>query len=480
MNNTEPALAPNSQEAEEAVIGSILINPEVLPELLIFLRGDDFYFRTHLYVWNAIIALHERGDYIDALTVTEQLRHMRDQWDEQPLLEKIGGPAMITYLANNTPTYLNVETYARIVERLAVRRRLLDKASQTAKLALNDEMALDDVLDEVYKLDMGFIQSVSSGEVISARALLDDTRQRHEQQVTHPADVRGFSTGLSKLDRALGGLLPGLISAAGATSMGKSTFCAGVTHALMKQAAGGLLSTEVHPSRALDKMLTDLAGIPYKKWLSGFLSREERASFERMSESIEGVIDNLVPLRGKRLTMQAIEAAVVRYNLKWLIVDSGSVLANRVADQFRGQLRQAVNYVSAALQDISQDIPVLVTWQIGRSVKTRQEKEPHLNDFKESGNIEEDSDVCLGLYRHQYYVERKEAQPKPMDYPANTAAIFILKDRAGGVGNDKVTVSFVPGKGFYEITSEQPSLRYANADAEMAAYSARSAEDVEL
>src|SRR5690348_10662465 len=133
-------IAPHSAEAEEAVLGSVLINPDALFEVAAFLQGSDFFIVRNGWVWEAINAVHDRGEAIDSLTVIQELRN-RGQ------LDSIGGSAYITYLINNTPTHIHAETYGRMVERAAIRRRLLTAASEIAQTALEENAEINDVID---------------------------------------------------------------------------------------------------------------------------------------------------------------------------------------------------------------------------------------------------------------------------------------------------------------------------------------------
>jgi len=443
--NIKQTLAPNSQEAEQAVLGAVIIAPEIFSQIRAMLQADDFFYLPHRYLWQAISALHDRGEAIDHLTIAEELRGMREKGDTETALSKIGGASQLTYLANCAPNSLNASSYATIVQKLSSRRKGTALATRIAQLCAAEDQAFDDALTAIQREYLRFITSVSGAGVVSGRDVASRVLDTFQANYENKASVRGLHCDLSDLNTALGGFRPGLFSVGGAASMGKSTFAANLAGAFSRQAPGLYVPTEMTPDRALARMLCDIAGIQYKTWLSGYVSEEQVGAFVDAMDCIKA--DNITFLEGKAISPARIQAECARIGAQWCIVDSASVLSNRQIGKFKGDARVATNYVSAALQDIGASVPVIALWQTGRNAKDRKDKRPTINDFKESGNIEEDADVCMALYRHEYYTQRRLADPDPLEFPKGTANIYVLKDRDGGDGNGKVTVEFVPGQG---------------------------------
>jgi replicative DNA helicase len=435
-----PLIAPHTPEAEEAVLGSILMNPEALHAVKAFLFTDDFFLEKNGIVYRAMLNLQDRHEAIDNLTVIQELRNTK-------LLESIGGAGYVTFLINHTPDSTNAETYARMVEHSAYRRRYIGFAEKAANLAWNGDMTTRDLAREINTTYQDVTARIRSRNIVSGKSILDKIWQSFEERLENPANVRGLSSGIQKLDRDLMGFRAGLYAIGGASSMGKSTLAGGLVRAFTTQAPGIYVPTEVTGERAVEKIATDVAGIPYKQYLSGFLNDTQVSDFTTAYSQLYQNHDNLTVVDTERPSIQEIEAEIIRTDAKWLLIDSGTAMAYQ--NMRKGtDLREAITLLCQQLQNISRmGITVIALWQTGRNAKDRQSKVPQIHDFKESGSIEETADVCLGLYRHDYYVARKMAEPTPQ-YPPGSATVFILKDRDGGDGEGQVTLGFRAGHGF--------------------------------
>lgn len=208
----------------------------------------------------------------------------------------------------------------------------------------------------------------------------------------------------------------------------------------------------------LHKMAGDMAGVPYKQLRSGKVSNAQVKLIDQAYADLAKVARNIRVLDTSHPSLAAISAETQRLpGCRWVVIDSGSKLAQAVQTSDE-RLLDAVNRVSSFFQDLArQNLVVIVTWQFGRNAKDRAVKVPQINDFKESASIEEDADVCLGIYRHDYYVSRKTANADEKTYPRGTAKLLLLKDRAGANGDESITLFFKPGMGFYEtVNKEEP------------------------
>lgn len=448
--NAEPTVAVDlfSEEAEEAILGSVLIAPDLMFDLKAFLTPEDFYFVQNRDIYDVMLGLHNKREAIDQLTVLQVLRS-REQ------LAAPNGVSMASYLmvlVNHTPTHVHAETYARIVFAFSMRRRLLAFTSDAATLAVMGDQPLPAIMTKVNTLYQDVTVRLRSRSMVSATHLLDDIWADLEERLAKPSNVRGFSTGIQALDKMTMGLRAGLYAIGGASSMGKSTFAGGLVRALAKQGPGLLVPTEVKGEKALQKMATDMAGIPYKKYLSGYLNHDEVSNIQNSLSYLSSIAKNITVLDSEAPSVLEIEAEIVRSGAKWLVIDSGTAMAYQGMDTRHGKkqadLRLSTTWLCQQLQNIArQDVVVVSLWQTGRNAKGRESKVPRINDFKEAGAIEETADVCLALYRHEYYTSRKEADPDPR-FPPGTATVFSLKDRDGGDGDDSVVLTFRPGHGF--------------------------------
>jgi replicative DNA helicase len=213
-----PQLVPHSREAEEAVIGAVLINPEAYYDVAQFLQVDDFYIHRHRWIWQAFTRLHEQHTPIDFLTVTEEL-------DQMGQLAEVGGPAYLTALINNVPTSLHAEAYGRVVEETAVRRRMLDAANAIAKLAYKEDLGIDEVMNEAEKSIFGVSERRLTRDLQPIQQVLSEYYDRIDQIMRRGEDTFGVPSGFIDLDRLLGGMQPSdFLLIAGRPGTGKTAF----------------------------------------------------------------------------------------------------------------------------------------------------------------------------------------------------------------------------------------------------------------
>ena len=215
-------MVPHSREAEEAVLGSVLINPEAYYDISEFLNADDFYIHRHRWIWQAFKRLIENRDPIDFLTVTNEL-------EQQGQLGEIGGAAYLTALMNNVPSALHAETYGRIIEETAVRRRMLEAANLIARLAYDEENGLEAVMDDAEKAVFGISENRMARDLVPINDVLSEFYDHVSDMAARPDDIRGVPTGFIDLDKLLTGLQPSdLLIVAGRPGMGKTGFALSV------------------------------------------------------------------------------------------------------------------------------------------------------------------------------------------------------------------------------------------------------------
>src|SRR5512147_2916558 len=195
----EAQVVPHSREAEEAVLGAVLINPETYYDVAQFLQAEDFYLQRNQWIWDVFTRLHERRNPIDILTVTEEL-------DQLGRLAEIGGPAYLTALVNQVPSSLHAEAYGHIIEASAIRRRMLTAANQVAKLAYDQGNSIDTVIDEAEKAVFGISERRVRNDLQPIQQVLSDYYDRIDQLYQRGAELQGVPTGLIDLDHLLGGL----------------------------------------------------------------------------------------------------------------------------------------------------------------------------------------------------------------------------------------------------------------------------------
>lgn len=444
-NNPPQRLAPNSQESEEALLGSMLIAPEIIDEMVGIVTGDDFYYMPHRFVFGAMLALREEGLDIDALTVVEKLRRTGDR-DGQTQLDKIGGSAFITYLINNTPTHIHAETYARLVSRLAVRRRLLDAASSIAKAALDDTLELEGVIDSVERVISSVLERTAGGDMFPMQAAVREYLDRLEYLYENRDTPLGVPTGYVDLDRLLGGgFQPSdLIFVGARPGMGKTALMLSIAaNAAAPYFVRGMFRTgrsvaifslEMSRPQLIQRFFSAHTGINAQKMRNGNLDEKQ---WDHIVESLPRLDKlNLHIDDTPRLSLSQLRAKCKRLQRKqgldMIVIDYLQLMGT---PGFKPDHRvQALSELTRGLKELAKEfnVPVLVAAQLNRELEKRAEKRPNMSDFRESGSIEADADIALGLYADDRYNPKSE---KP-----NQLEIIFLKHRNGPL--DKVDLFF--------------------------------------
>ncbi len=414
---------PHSVEAEEAVIGSILINSEALFEVAAFLQSEDFYIVKNGWVWQAIVSLHDRNEQIDYLTVVEELR-------EQGHLDEIGGPAYITYLINHTPSTIYTETYGRIVERTAIRRRMLSAASEIARLAHEEETDINDVIDRSESALFAVTERRLKTEIVPIRDALNEYYDRVEFLYNQNVESLGVPSGFTDLDTLLGGFQKSdLLIVAGRPGMGKTSWLLSVAlNAARAGARVAIFSMEMSNEQIVQRLVSSETGISTQNLRLGQLDEREWGLFVNAT-------GNLGKLRiylndTPALTPLQLRAKCRRlyseYGLDLILVD---YLQLMTAGTSRNDNRvQEISFISRNLKQLARElsVPLLAAAQLSRAVEQRQDKRPQLSDLRESGSIEQDADVVMFIYRDEVYNENTE-------YP-NQADVLVAKHRNGPTG----------------------------------------------
>ena len=420
---TGPQVVPHSRDSEEAVLGAVLINPEAYYDVAQFLRAEDFYIHRHRWIWNVFTRLNERRAPIDVLTVTEELSQLGQ-------LAEIGGPAYLTALINKVPSSLNAEAYGRLVEQTGIRRRLLESANQIAKLAYQEDLGIDSVMDEAEKSIFGVSERRLTRDLQPIQQVLSEYYDRIDQLSQRDEDTFGVPTGFIDLDRLLGGLQPSdLIIIAGRPGTGKTAFMlsAAKNAAQIHKKHVAIFSLEMSNEQLVQRLISQETGIDSHRLRTGKLNEDEWPLF---TEAIEALGDTRIFLDDTpSLTPLQIRTKCRRLHLEFhldlVLVDylqlmsSGSRSENRV---------QEVSFISRNMKILARElnVPVLAAAQLSRAVEQRADKDPQLSDLRESGSLEQDADIVMFIHRPEMY--EKDALKQ------NLAQIKVAKHRNGPVG----------------------------------------------
>ena len=424
--STAPATPsiPHSREAEEADVGAVLINPEVYYDVAQFLDAEDFYIHRHKWIWEAFTRLHEQRIPMDLLTVAEEL-------DRVGQLEEIGGPAYLTALVNQVPSSLNAESYGRIVEGHSIRRKMINAANKIASLAYNEESVVDTVMDEAEKAVFNVSERRLKHDVQPIREVLSDYYDRIDDLAKRPEEIFGVPTGFIDLDRMLSGLQPSdLLIIAGRPGQGKTGFLLSVAKnaALTHKKHVAIFSLEMSNEQVVQRLVAQETGIDSQRLRTGKLQEDEWPLFTHAIEVFSDTrifLDDTPAITPLQLRTKC-RRLHMEYNLDLVIVDYLQLMGGDTRTDNRVQ---EVSYISRNLKVLARElnVPVLAAAQLSRAVEQRSDKRPVLSDLRESGSLEQDSDIVMFIYRPDQYEKDTSKQ--------NVAEIIIAKHRNGPVGS---------------------------------------------
>jgi replicative DNA helicase len=393
------------------VLGSILIYPDAYLQVASFLKGEDFYIHRHRWIWEAISQMHEEGTPIDYLTIIDAL-------DRSGKLEEIGGSAYLTALINTVPSSLHAETYGQIVTEMAVRRRMLAAANQIARSAYQLDQPLDESLDQAESAVFDVSSQTLDRDFKPVASVVSDVYD----DVTQPtSSVVGISTGFVDLEKLLGGLRKSdFIVLAGRPGMGKTSLLLSILRYasvnLHKHAA--LFSLEMDNENVVHRLLSQLSEIPLRRIRDRKLRDEDWDPFVQSNQTLGGAplyLDDTPVLTPPKLRTQCRRLAL-EHQLDLVVVDYLQLMSG--GGRFDNRTHE-VSHISRQLKILARElqVPVLVSAQLSRAVEQRQDKRPTLADLRESGAIEQDSDIVMFLYRDEHAGVTKLAVEKHRNGP---------------------------------------------------------------
>jgi len=411
---------PANPEAEEAVLGSLLIDPDAVIKVASFLRADDFYREKSGWLYQAILDLHERREPADFVTLLDELER-RDQ------LQEVGGPAYITSLINSVPTAVHVEHYARIVERAATLRRLITAAGQIAALAYREADDVDEVVDRAEQLIFNVSERRVRRDLAPVRQIMHDVVDRIEFLHRHKGDILGVPSGFVKLDRLLGGFQKSdLIVLAARPGVGKTSMALNFALNAAKRYGQrvAFFSLEMSAEQLVQRLLASETGINQQKLRLGEINEDE---WQMLMEAA-GVLSDTLLFIDDTPAMSALELRTkarrlqAEHGLDLVIVDYLQLMRGDARVENRVQ---EISYITRSLKSLAREIevPLIALSQLSRAVESRSDHKPILSDLRESGAIEQDSDIVMFIYREDMVKENTERK--------NIADVIVAKHRNG-------------------------------------------------
>ncbi|HLI08318.1 MAG TPA: replicative DNA helicase [Ktedonobacteraceae bacterium] len=418
-------LLPQNIEAECGVLGSIIIDPEAIVQVADFLHPDDFYRDAHRTIYEVILHLYEQHEPADFITICDEL-------ERNNKLEEVGGAGYITSLINQVPTSGNVEYYGRIVERASILRRLIHAAGQIAAIAYEEGDA-DVALDRAEQLIFGISQKHARADFSLLRDILSQYMDKLDQLHERRGTIVGVPTGFTDLDRLTGGLQKSdLIILAARPAVGKTSMSLSLAHnaAVKYQQSIAIFSLEMSKEQLVQRLLSMDAGIDQHRLRTGWIEDDEWErivySMGTLSEANIWIDDtagiSTVEMRSKARRLHA------QHGIDLIIVDYLQLMQATIGNKRNENRVQEISEVSRSLKALARElnIPVLALAQLSRAVESRQSKVPQLSDLRESGSLEQDSDLVMFIYREDVYNPESERK--------NIADIIVAKHRNGPIG----------------------------------------------
>jgi replicative DNA helicase len=424
-------LPPQSVEAEQSVLGSILIDKDAIVEVAEFLRPEDFYRAANGQIYAAMLELFERREPIDIVTVAEALERRGE-------LDAVGGRTYLSSLANQTPTAVHAVQYARIVERKAVLRNLIAAAGKIAGIGYEDPPDIQEAVDRAEAELFAVSERRVHAGFHPLRTLLHEAFDRLDFLHSHRGEISGIRSGFADLDVLTTGFQKSdLIVVAARPSVGKTSFALNIAeHAAVRDGKSvGIFSLEMSKEQLVLRLLSSVGDIDSQRLRTGFL---EDLDFTRVANAMTQLSEariyiddtpniSTMELRTKARRLQAeagLDLVIVDY-LQLMQATNVSREANRV---------QEVSEISRGLKALARElsVPVIALSQLSRQPEMRESKEPRLSDLRESGAIEQDSDLVIFLWR-----ERDRSQDDP-DSEVEEINVHLAKHRNGPTGRLKL------------------------------------------
>ncbi len=430
-------LPPHSVEAEQSLLGALLLDNQAFDRVADLVSADDFYRDDHRRIWRHIARLIEASRPADVVTVLESIEASEDK-------DKTGGATYLAALAQNTPSALNIRRYAELVRERAVQRRLAQVATEIAEAALAPTgkdvgQLLDEAESRIFQIAESGARKDQGLMGISPVLAKVFERIDHLHSQDNPSDVTGVPSGFIDIDRKTAGLQPGdLIIVAGRPSMGKTALALNIAeHVALHPSVGlpvAIFSMEMSASQLAMRMLSSMARVDQTKLRTGRLDNDEWANLTDAIGKLNEArihVDETAALNALELRARARRMKREYGKLGLVVVDYLQLMSASSQGENRAT---EISEISRSLKALAKelDVPVIALSQLSRAVEQRNDRRPLMSDLRESGAIEQDADLILFIFREEVYApEKEEARGR--------AEVIIGKQRNGPIGTIALT-----------------------------------------
>src|SRR4051794_704127 len=421
-------LPPQNLDAEESVLGAMMLSESAIEVASNFLDAGDFYRESHAKIYRVAIELYQHGQPVDAITVADKL-------DERSELEEVGGKARIHEIAALVPATSNARHYAKIVREMATLRGLTLVGEQIQRLGWDRPGETPELVDQAEQMVFDLAQHRIRGSFDHVEVLVRETFEQITRMYESGGEMTGTPTGFRDVDSMTSGLQPGnLVIVAGRPSMGKSAFALGVASnlAMHHGTPVAVFTLEMSKIEVAQRLMCAEGRVELQRLRTGRLTPEDWPRLVKACDALTKApvwvddtrLTTMLEIRSKARRLKAREPEIGLIVIDYLqLMSSGTNIENRV---------QEVSQISRSLKVIAGDldVPVMALSQLSRAVESRTDKRPLLSDLRESGSIEQDADLVLFLYRDEYYNEQSEDQ--------GLAEVILAKHRNGPIGTEKL------------------------------------------
>ncbi|WP_300623588.1 replicative DNA helicase [uncultured Megasphaera sp.] len=423
----EQRIPPQNVEAEQAVLGAMMLEHNAVVAAMEKLRPGDFYREVHRTIFEAMEHLHHDNKEVDVITLPEELRRMKK-------LDDVGGLEYILSLPNLVATAANIEYHANIVAEKALARNIITTCTELTSEAYDGEKEPEDLLDDAERRILQISESKRRGDFAPVGVVVEETLDKITKLYENKAGITGLPTGFRDLDRLTSGLQPSdLILVAARPSMGKTAFTLNIAQnvGVKQHKTVAFFSLEMSQEQLVQRLLCQIAHIDSQKLRTGQLNSDDE--WTKLTDACDKLyqapiyIDDtpgisVTEMRSKARRLKA------EHGLDLIIVDYLQLMQGRNSES----RQQEISEISRSLKALARElkVPLIALSQLSRSVESRQDKRPMLSDLRESGALEQDADIVSFLYREDYYDKETENQ--------HITEIILAKHRNGPVGSVKL------------------------------------------
>lgn len=416
-------IPPQNIEAEQAILGAMILDKEAIATVSEFIKGEDFYRNDHKEIFEAIIDVYELDNPVDLITLIERLK-------QRESLDAIGGVEYLTYIATGVPTTANAKHYAKIVEEKSLLRKLIKASGEIMNMGYDASEDTQHIIDSAEKQIFDLVQRKNDKGIYPVSEVLVEAINKIEELFKNKTKITGVPTGFVDLDFKTTGLQPSDLIIIGARpAMGKTSFALNIVqHAAMRaKIPVAVFSLEMSKEQLVNKMIWSEACVDSHRVRTGTLDDEDWGKIARvigpLSEAPIYIDDtsgiSIMEIRAKARRLK------MKKNLGLIIIDYLQLMEGKGRSESR---QQEISEISRSLKILAKEIsvPIIALSQLSRSAESRSDHRPVLSDLRESGAIEQDADLVMFLHRDDYYNQDSEKK--------NMAEIIIAKNRNGATG----------------------------------------------